>query len=312
MSISTTSITDGATGPTQPAGTDAAELEREWLAWRAQRHAGLRAPRGVLSLTSHHWLGAEPARLPGVPGEWWADADGAHVRPAGAAASTDAPVARPLDVLLDADSLEPVDVERTVVVAEAGSAAPFLVGAGLVTPETAQDLVAVELALRTGRYLLRTRDPHAAALAAAESADPVPSFGFDAAWLLDAPVRWYDEPRADVVPGAKAGLIHHVQVVGETDLTGPDGQVVTLRLAAGHAGGVTLAFTDRADDVPAWRAVHVDAAAAGAARETGTLRLDLNRATAYPSHFNDHGTCPQPLDGNDLPFAVEAGEKDPR
>jgi uncharacterized protein (DUF1684 family) len=294
------------TGPAAtPDAVDAAQAA--WRVWRAERAAGLKAPRGVLSLTAHHWLGTEPAPVDGVPGLWWADDDGAHVRVDGDARSADGSSA----VLLDAETLRPVEDARTVVVAEAGSTVPFLVGGpGGATPDAAgASLVGVELALRTGRYLLRTRDPKAPALAAFVAAGEeaaVPAFAFDPAQVRDLPVRWYDEPRADVVDGAKPGLVHRVQVVGEVELDG-----TTLGLVAGHHGGATLSFTDRAEGVPEWRAVHVPEADVEASRE-GTLRVDLNRATAYPSHFNDHGTCPRPLAGNDLPFAVEAGEKDPR
>src|SRR5690606_30997249 len=51
-----------------------------WAAWHAEREEGLRPPHGWLSLVAYHWLPAEPAALPGVPGLWWADADGAHHR----------------------------------------------------------------------------------------------------------------------------------------------------------------------------------------------------------------------------------------
>jgi len=298
--------------------TDVDPAAEGWRAWRAERAAGLRAPRGVLSLTAHHWLGAEPAPVDGVPGLWWADDDGAHVRADGDAGPADSEAA----VLLDAETLRPVEDARTVVVAEAGSVVPFLVGGpGGATPDAAgASLVGVELALRTGRYLLRTRDPQAPALAtfvAAGQEVAVPAFPFDPAQVRAVPVRWYAEPRADVVDGAKPGLVHHVNVVGEVELDG-----TTLGVVDGHGGGATVAFTDRAAGVPDWRAVHVPEADVEGSRaaavpgpdgvRAGTLRVDLNRATAYPSHFNDHGTCPRPLAGNDLPFAVEAGEKDPR
>jgi len=304
-------------GPAGPAGA-VSPAAQEWRAWRAARAAGLAEPRGVLSLTSHHWLGAEPAPLDGVPGLWWADDDGAHVRVEG----DGGPAVGDAAVLLDAETLLPVTGTRTVVVDEAGSAVPYLVGGpGTATPDAAgASLVGVELALRTGRYLLRTRDPQAparAAFVAAGEDAAVPAFAFDAAQVRDLPVRWYAEHRPDVVDGAKPGLVHHVTVVGEAELDG-----TTLGLVAGHRGGATLAFTDRADGTPEWRAVHVPEADVAASRAAavpgadgaleGTLRVDLNRATAYPSHFNDHGTCPRPLAGNDLPFAVEAGEKDPR
>ncbi len=307
---------DSAVDPVDPA-------EVRWRLWRAERAAGLRAPRGVLSLTSHHWLRSEPAEVDGVPGLWWADDDGAHVRAhgdAGFADSDAAPAEGAVAALLDAETLRPVEGARTVVVAEAASAVPFLVGRPGAVEPTGAGLVGVELALRTGHYLLRTRDPQAPALTAFVAAGDdavVPAFAFDPGQVRDVPVRWYGEPRAAVVDGAKQGLVHHVQVVGEVDLSGTN-----LRLVAGHHGGVTLSFTDRAEGVPAWRAVHVPDADVEASRAAavpgpdgareGALRIDLNRATAYPSHFNDHGTCPRPLAGNDLPFAVESGEKDPR
>lgn len=302
-----------------PAPDDPAALEHAWLAWREARRTGLADPHGVLSLTAHHWLLETAATLDALPGQWWADADGAHVVPEGGTGE-----------LLDAATGDPVAGQRDVVVAEAGSVLPFRVaGDGRAAEGGAaegdspdgrapEDRVAVELALRTGRYLLRTRDPRSAALTAFRTAvetDPdtaLRTYPFDPAQVLDLPVRWYDEPVADVVDGAKEGLVHHVRVVGEVDVPGPDGRQATLRVLAGHGGGLTLAFRDRAADLPAWRAVHVGADDAAAARASGVLRVDLNRASAYPSHFNDHGTCPQPLAGNDLPFAVEAGEKDPR
>ncbi|PJI93821.1 DUF1684 domain-containing protein [Luteimicrobium subarcticum] len=279
------------------------DLERDWQAWRAARHAALRDPRGPLSIVAHHWLPPEPTALAGVPGLWWADRHSTHV-------TVGDPGGGP--VLLDAETSRPVTGTRRVVVAEAGSASPFLVAPdGTGTPDDPSGLVAVEVALRTGRALVRLRDPGSDALAAATDRDPVETYPFDAAAVVDVGVRWYDVPRPATVGAAKPGLVHHVEVVGSVDLAGPDGPV-TLEVVRGHRGGVTLAFTDTADDVPGWRAVHLTAAALLAERSTGRLRIDLNRASAYPSHFNDHGTCPRPLEGNALPFPVVAGEKDPR
>jgi hypothetical protein len=39
--------------------------------------------------------------------------------------------------------------------------------------------------------------------------------------------------------------------------------------------------------------------------------LDFNRALNLPCAFTDFATCPLPPEGNDLPFAVPAGEKLP-
>jgi uncharacterized protein (DUF1684 family) len=44
----------------------------------------------------------------------------------------------------------------------------------------------------------------------------------------------------------------------------------------------------------------------------GTAVVDFNFAANPPCAFTDFGTCPLPPEGNDLPVAVLAGERDPR
>ena len=48
-----------------------------------------------------------------------------------------------------------------------------------------------------------------------------------------------------------------------------------------------------------------------AAPGDATVRLDLNRAVNLPYAFSDFGTCPAPVEGNHVPFAVTAGERRP-
>ena len=73
-------------------------------------------------------------------------------------------------------------------------------------------------------------------------------------------------------------------------------------------GSVAVLFSDEAEDLAPWRVVSVDVAD----RAAGTLRIDLNRTLNLPYAFSDFGTCPAPVEGNHLPFAVTAGERDPR
>ena len=47
-------------------------------AWRATRGRSSREEHGWLSLTGFAWLSAGPSAVPGCPGCWWADDDGAH------------------------------------------------------------------------------------------------------------------------------------------------------------------------------------------------------------------------------------------
>ncbi|MFI2704402.1 DUF1684 domain-containing protein [Cellulosimicrobium composti] len=293
MSTSTLTATGAVT-----ANPDAAA----WAAWHAEREEALRPPHGWLSLVAYHWLPAEPAALPGVPGLWWADADGAHHRASEGRAVRTATG----------------DDVTTVVVTEGGSSVagtflpdgrdPAADADRGATGETRE--VAVEVVRRTGRYAVRLRDPLAPARLAF---DGVPTFAHDPAWVLDADVRWYDAPRPVVVGAARPGLVHHALAVGEVDLVVErDGgrRAATLVLTGAPGGGAALLFSDEADDVAPWRVLTVDADVAPGT--TGRVRLDLNRAINLPYAFSDHGTCPAPVEGNHVPFAVTAGERAPR
>ncbi|MBE7701183.1 DUF1684 domain-containing protein [Oerskovia sp. Sa1BUA8] len=292
--------------PTETAGAPAGAAVAAWSAWHAERERTLREQHGWLTLTSLHWVPGSPTSFPGLPGEWWSDADGVHLRAAAA------------DGIVPSGGQDALRGTHVQDVAEGASAfvATFV-------PDGADPAssVAVELVRRTGRYGLRVRDPRARTRVAFEG---VPTFAYDPSWVLDVPVRWYDEPVDEVVGGAQPGLEHRVQVVGEVDVV-RDGLTTTLRLT-GTSGGASLLFTDPAPGIADWRVLFVDRAAAGTAVPGaeapdddvagpdvgGTLRLDLNRTLNLPYAFTEFGTCPRPVEGNVLPFSVEAGEKVPR
>lgn len=264
--------------------TDIGTAEAEWAQWHAARERELATPHGWLTLVAYLQLPSDPTAFDGVPGVWWADEDGAHHK-----ASADEPGAG-----------------STHVVPEAGSS---IVQTYVPEGRTgAEAEVAVELVRRTGRYALRLRDPRAAARAAFTG---VPTFPYDASWVLDVPVRWYDEPRAEVVGAARPGLIHRTSVIGEVDLE-RDGRTVTLQLTGGKGGSAALLFTDEAADLAPWRVLTVELPSDGTSSAPETVRLDLNRAINLPFAFSDHGTCPAPVPGNHVPFAVTAGERAPR
>jgi uncharacterized protein len=302
--------------PGEPAA-DIAAAASAWSTWHAERELALREERGWLTLTALHWVPGSPTRFPGLPGEWWAAEDGVHLR------------ASAVDEIVPTGAQDAPLGDHVQDVAEGASVfvATFVPdGADPASP------VAVELVRRTGRYGLRVRDPRARARVAFEG---VPTFPYDPSWVLDAPVRWHDEPVDDVVGGAQPGLEHHVQVVGEVDVT-RDGLTTTLRLTGVPGGGASLLFTDPAPGIADWRALSVARAGASGpgarsaqAADQGpaeradadvafrpgaveTVRLDLNRAINLPFAFTDFGTCPRPVEGNILPFSVEAGEKAPR
>jgi uncharacterized protein len=301
----------GATPEARATSTSAEQTA--WAAWHAERERALREQHGWLALTSLLWVPDSPTRFPGLPGQWWAEADGVRLR------------ADAEERVLPSGSPDLLSGTHVQDVAEGASAfiATFVPdGADLASP------VAVELVRRTGRYGLRARDPQARTRVEFEG---VPTFAYDPTWVLDAPVRWYDEPLDEIVGGAQPGLQHHVQVVGEVDVA-RDGLTTTLRLT-GTPSGASLLFTDPAPGIADWRVLFLDRAEAGALRDgddtdadsghlpdddtarptaAETLRLDLNRALNLPFAFTDFGTCPRPVEGNVLPFSVEAGEKAPR
>ncbi|PUB25301.1 hypothetical protein C8K30_10745 [Promicromonospora sp. AC04] len=321
-----TAATDAATEAATNAASDAQvqsapdAAAREHAAWHAARERELRSPHGWLSPTALLWPTAKPGRLPGLPGEWWVADRKLFTRPV------------PGDtVVLTGEHVEP-EGPTAVGVAEGRSR---IIGTFL--PEGRDDAddeheVAVEVVLRTGRYGIRPRDPQAATRT---GFDGVPAFGYDPDWVLDVPVRWYDEPEPITVGAAQPRLVHHVEVFGEVDIA-RDGTVTTLALT-GSLTEPALLFTDEADGVAPWRILRITApdvaqdsalnSALNSALDpdqdqdqdldpapatSDTLRLDLNRAVNLPYAFTDFGTCPAPASGNHLPFAVTAGEKAPR
>ncbi|WP_159796241.1 DUF1684 domain-containing protein [Puerhibacterium puerhi] len=301
----TTDTPTHATSLPAAAGGHAAEA---WSAWRAGRERDLAAPHGWLTLVGYHWLPAEPGTLPGVPGVWWADTEGAHVR-GGDPGRHGAPtlVGEALrhgatDTLLEEGRSSVVGTYLPLGRAPEGGAVDGEAGG-----ETAA--VAVELVRRTGRYAIRLRDPLAPARLGFTG---VPTFGYDEAWVRDVPLRRHAEPSDLVVGAARAGLVHRVQAIGEIDLADADGRRTATLTLTGKGGAATLLFSDEADGVAPWRALWVDLPDDVPPGASGTLRLDLNRVLNLPYAFSDHGTCPAPAPGNHVPFAVAAGEKAPR
>ncbi|PUB25295.1 hypothetical protein C8K30_10739 [Promicromonospora sp. AC04] len=293
---------------TGTAGTTAADDDAVsgHAAWRAARERELLEPHGWLSPVALLWPTATPRRLPGVPGEWWV-ADGVlYTRPA--PGDTAALVGE--RVVPDGPTAIGVGEGRSRII---GTFLPEERAGSAAGADGAHE-VAVEVVVRTGRYGVRLRDPQAATRTEFTG---VPAFDYDPSWVLDAPVRWYDEPESVTVGAAQPGLVHHVEVFGEVDLV-RGGRFATLALT-GTLTSPTIVFSDEADGVAPWRALLVttpdgtgDPVDEAAPATSDTLRLDLNRAVNLPHAFTDFGTSAAPLAGNHLPFAVTAGEKAPR
>ena len=105
------------------------------------------------------------------------------------------------------------------------------------------------------------------------------------------------------------GLEHHHSAAGLVRFD-HDGSEHTL-VAFGEVGGpLRVLFTDATSGVttyPAARALDL-----GVPDENNTVTLDFTRAANLPCAFTDAATCPIAPAENRLPFAVEAGERNPR
>lgn len=268
-----------------------AKVER-WQRFRANRNEALAARHGWLSLTSFAWLGEPPAAIEGVPGLWSTDGTTAVL------------TAVPDDGLSLVETGAPVDGTVTAVLADEES----LMWVQFGGPDG--DQVVVELAMRAGRYALRTRDSGSPVLTAF---DGVPTFPYDAAWEVTGRFEPYREP-VDVPIGTANPLVDGVhRSVGEVVFRLP-GSNHEFRLQAEEEklGALTVTFHDETngDTTDDWRKLSMPRPRPNP-DGTFSVVLDFNRAINYPSAFTPYGTCPMPVRNNSLDARVEAGEKRP-
>ncbi|MFG2824915.1 DUF1684 domain-containing protein [Kitasatospora sp. NPDC048365] len=252
----------------------------EWERWTESRTASVSAPHGPLSLTGTHWLEPEPAKIPGLPGQWWA---------------TDGTVRAVVEAT---DGLR----------AERGNG--LLEGEVALRPDTdpAPDLAVLgDLRLvpieREGELALRVFDPQSAARTAFTC---ISVFPYAADWAVPAVFTPYETgDRAVVVPNAD-GRERPLDVTGQIAFT-LAGEPYTLTVSrAGADGRLSGVIADATSGHETYRFRFITLPAPDA---DGHTVLDLNRAYLPPCAFADHFVCPFPPPGNRLPVAVEAGER---
>ncbi|MFJ3958842.1 DUF1684 domain-containing protein [Arthrobacter sp. NPDC090010] len=270
------------------------QLQR-WQRFRDNRNAALASPHGWLTLTSFHWLPEQPSSLEGLPGLWWTD---------GVSAFVTVTAQDGLSMVADSDD---------------GAAPPAVVGtvSAVVAPDDSLlwvqfggddgRQVAVELAVRGGRYAIRTRDDASPVYTGFSG---VPVFDYRPELAVTAHYEPYPEPR-DVPISTANPLVDAVhRSVGEVAFTLP-GSETEYRLQAEEEklGALVITFHDASngESTDEWRKL-----ATARPRPDGSVVLDFNRTINYPSAFTDFGTCPAPVPGNALPVPVEAGERKPR
>jgi uncharacterized protein (DUF1684 family) len=256
------------------------DFTRAWAQWHEQKEATLTSPHGFLAVTALSWLSEQPQQVPGAPGTWLADARGVVV------------------TLAEGERLtvDGAEVSGEHVIGELGLRESRLTHAGDV---------AVEVAERGGRYVVRVRDPRSP-LRLQYPGNP--AYPADPRWAVAGRFVPFDAPRPTTVPGAFAGVEHVYDAPGVVEFT-LDGQQLSLTAFPGHEpGSFTVLFSDATsgDTTYAFRVLQIAAPDA-----EGTVVVDLNRAANLPCAYTDLATCPTPPAENRLPLAVEAGELTP-
>ncbi|MBV2151279.1 DUF1684 domain-containing protein [Kitasatospora sp. SUK 42] len=250
----------------------------DWKHWSDARAASVSAPHGQLALTGTHWLDTEPVEIPGLPGLWWADAEGVRVRAAAGDGITVAGADGPVDgeVLLRADTDPAADTA------------------------TLGDLVLVPIE-REGEPALRVFDPAAPRRAAFAG---ISAYPYAPEWAVPATYTPFDgEAQSVVVPNAD-GKDRPLVITGKIEFT-VAGEHRTL--SVGRSGDrLTGVIADATSGTDTYRFRFITLPAPDG---EGRTVLDLNRAYLPPCAFADHFICPFPPPGNRLDFAVEAGEK---
>ncbi len=264
-----------------------AKLER-WQRFRDSRNKALAARHGWLTLTSFQWLEDSPAAVELAPGLWSTDG------------TTAALTAVPEDGLSLVESGKPVS--GTVSAALADEESLMWVRFGGVDGTQ----VVVELAVRGGRYAIRTRDEGSPIFT---EFDGVPTYGYDPRWEVAGRFEPYPEP-VDVPIATANPLVDGIhRTVGEVVFRLPDSpHECRLQAEEEKLGALTVTFHDETngDTTDDWRKL-----ALPRPRPDGSVVLDFNRAINYPSAFTPYGTCPMPVKNNSLDVRVEAGELQP-
>lgn len=255
------------------------DLQVDWGRWHAERERELAVPHGWLSLVDLRWLAAEPVTTPFVPGRFSLTAEGA--------------------AQVEVTAGDGVTLGDSGTVVDGSTVADAPEGGGSIWLR--HGTVAVELIRRSERLAIRVRDSAAPARTGFAG---VPAYEVRPEWVLPATFR-REEPHQIVVGAAAPDLAHVQTVVGTVDVE-IDGVAQRLRAVGGPGGSAQLVFHDPTNDVETapWRSLSF-------VPGDGPVTLDFNRTVNLPFAFSRFGTCPRPAVGNVITRPVTAGEKAP-
>lgn len=295
--------------PAVSSGDDAGSSAHlaELSAWRARYSANLSSPFGWWSITALDWLeqgenllgSAEtaplrlPARLPERAARLDLAGETVTVTPVDAEVSVDGQVLRAPTVVASGSQL---------FIADPSAASAPVGGAGVALPGS----VRVDVIERGGLVGVRVRDPQAAAVR--DPGSEIAWFQLDPAWRLAAEFL-APERDEEVAITNRIGQLSMVKVVGRVAFE-VAGERHELLATQGGKGKLFINFKDETNGArngthtyPGGRFINIDPPV------DGRLVIDFNYAHHPPCAHTPYATCPMPVPGNTLPFAVLAGER---
>ena len=244
------------------------------------RDEGLAVEFGWLTLSSYQWLPEAPGPLELLPGVWSATEQGAHA----VFADTDG-VTDPDGVPLAGAFTRHLEEDDSIHFVRIGD-------------------VLVELGVRAGRYMIRTRNRSHPTL---RKFTGVPVFDYDPAYIVSGLFTAFDAPRVVPIGSFREDADFTAELVGKVEFE-LEGRLHRLAATGKEDGSLVLAFGDATNgsSTAGWRFVGVGAPAAD-----GSVTIDFNRTLNYPMAFSPYAVCPAPAAGNRLEVPVNAGERQP-
>lgn len=261
-------------------GTTDTTFAEEWQAWHDAVEQRRREPHGFLAYTSFNLLGEEPQRFDDVPGTWRTGPDG---------------------VTVDLDAGQVLDVDGVAV---RGRHKWGVIDERTFHRARFEDAV-IEVSKRGGNDIVRPLHPEHALRVAYRG---TPSFTPDERWVIEG-VFEPAERREIPIAAAIEGIEHTHETPGRVRFS-VDGVEVAPTLIARDGNTATLLFRDLTSGVTTYGASRTLAVTLPGGDDRRIV-LDFNRASNLQCAYTNFSPCPLAPRENWLPFAVEAGEKNP-
>ena len=154
---------------------------------------------------------------------------------------------------------------------------------------------------RGERYGIRIRDHMHPRL---QELDHIPSYPIDMAYVVEARLEPFDEPKIMTVATPLEGFTESYECPGMLTFNIKGQDLELLPFASGEGYFLVIAEeTTGMDTYGAGRFMYARP------DSTGRIILDFNTADTPPCAFSPYATCPMPPRENFLPAAIEAGEK---